>query len=120
MTVDADKPVMSIAMSADYLDYSVLTVVAPELTVNKTVTTSRRLYTGQPITYTLTFANSGDAAASNVLVTDTLPGAVSGSNLRATLALSAGKSPQQHPGNQQTSHHRRFRSHRHRQRRFGS
>ncbi|MCX6047480.1 MAG: LamG domain-containing protein, partial [Chloroflexi bacterium] len=71
---------------------TLLTVNAPELTIHKTVLPSSRLSTGQPLTYTLVFANEGNAVANHVSISDTLPTLVSGADLHATIALSAGHS----------------------------
>jgi uncharacterized repeat protein (TIGR01451 family) len=46
-------------------------VVAPGLTITKTAPAT--VNAGDPITYTLTVANSGAATATNLLITDTLP-----------------------------------------------
>jgi uncharacterized repeat protein (TIGR01451 family) len=46
-------------------------VVAPELTITKTAPAT--VNAGDPITYTLTVANSGTTTATNLLITDTLP-----------------------------------------------
>ena len=71
---------------------TVLTIVAPELTVDKTVTPSSRLRTGDAITYTVVFANGGDATAANLLLSDTLPSAVDGSDLNTAIDLASGES----------------------------
>jgi uncharacterized repeat protein (TIGR01451 family) len=63
------------------------TVHAPVLTVSKTATAS--VNAGEAITYTITYANTGSGAASNVTITDTLPAGVYYSK-----ALDLGTGPQ--------------------------
>ena len=69
----------------------ILTVTAPELTIDKRVTPSSNLRTGDPITYTIVVSNSGDVTAQGVIVSDTLPASVSGSNLNTTIDLAVGE-----------------------------
>ncbi|OGV62861.1 MAG: hypothetical protein A3K19_26135 [Lentisphaerae bacterium RIFOXYB12_FULL_65_16] len=48
-----------------------VTVRQPVLAITKTAT--EMIFAGRPIEYTVTVTNNGDAAAANVMVTDTLP-----------------------------------------------
>ena len=70
---------------------TVLTFVAPNLTVNKTVKPTSKLRAGDAVTYTVVFGNNGMADANNVVISDTLPAAVSGNNLSTTINLAAGQ-----------------------------
>lgn len=51
----------------------ILTVVAPELTINKMVTPTEGVGLGSVVTYTLVLENSGTGDARGVLLTDALP-----------------------------------------------
>jgi uncharacterized repeat protein (TIGR01451 family) len=70
---------------------TVLTFVTPNLTVNKTVKPTSKLRAGDTVTYTVVFGNNGMADANNVIISDTLPAAVSGNNLSTTINLTAGQ-----------------------------
>ncbi len=70
---------------------TVLTFVAPNLTIRKSVTPTSGLRAGDPITYTVVVGNNGSAAASGVILTDTLPAAVSGTGLNRTVDLAVGE-----------------------------
>ena len=55
----------------------VLTVTAPQLTINKAVATAHPVVNlGEIVTYTFTLSNSGNGAATGMLITDVLPTAV--------------------------------------------
>jgi uncharacterized repeat protein (TIGR01451 family) len=68
-----------------------ITVNTPALTITKTVTPTTPL-PGQAITYTVVVSNSGGGNANGVLVRDTLPAGVSGTNLSRTVTITAGHS----------------------------
>jgi uncharacterized repeat protein (TIGR01451 family) len=51
----------------------VLTVVAPELTIDKTVAPKEDIGLGSVVTFTIVLSNSGDADALSVIMTDVLP-----------------------------------------------
>jgi uncharacterized repeat protein (TIGR01451 family) len=53
-----------------------LTVVRPRLTTSKTVAASGAILPGTELTYLVSFANAGSAAASSVVLVDSLPPAV--------------------------------------------
>ncbi len=56
--------------------------IVPNLTITKTVqATTNPPAPGDPLTYTIIIANSGNGNAANVIVTDTLPSGLSGSDL---------------------------------------
>jgi len=69
-----------------------LTVLYPDVSIAKRVTPSALLRAGDPLTYTLTLTNSGNADAAEVLITDTLPAGVSGSNFSRSADIPAGES----------------------------
>jgi uncharacterized repeat protein (TIGR01451 family) len=55
----------------------VLTVTAPQLDINKAVETANpEVELGEVVTYTFTLSNTGDGAATGVLITDVLPAGV--------------------------------------------
>jgi len=55
----------------------VLTVTAPQLSIAKTVATAHPVVNlGEIVTYTFTLSNSGNGAATGILITDVLPTAV--------------------------------------------
>ena len=54
-------------------DMAMTDYVAPELVLTKSAQPSTNLQPGDTVTYTITLANQGDAAAYNMVVTDTLP-----------------------------------------------
>lgn len=53
-----------------------LKVLETDLAIEKSVSPTGRLVTGDIITYTLTYTNAGPATAHNVVITDTLPAAL--------------------------------------------
>ncbi|HFD38336.1 MAG TPA: DUF11 domain-containing protein [Anaerolineae bacterium] len=55
----------------------VMTVTAPNLSPAKAVTPTADIEPGDSVTYTLTLSNSGDGAATGVVLTDALPAGVS-------------------------------------------
>ncbi|MCB0182829.1 MAG: DUF11 domain-containing protein, partial [Caldilineaceae bacterium] len=63
---------------------------APELTIDKRATAPAELQVGDAITYTIVVTNSGTVDAAGVVVTDTLPVDVSGSDLSTTVDLAVG------------------------------
>ncbi|MDY7079810.1 MAG: DUF1566 domain-containing protein, partial [Chloroflexota bacterium] len=68
------------------------TPTTAQLAIAKTVaTTTDPVQPGDAITYTVAVANSGDADAANVVVTDTLPAAVVGDDLSWTGIVTAGE-----------------------------
>jgi uncharacterized repeat protein (TIGR01451 family) len=70
-----------------------MTILAPpQLTVTKTITPTGLLEPGQALTYTVIVANSSETNAIGVQVTDSLPVHVNGTNLNATIIVTAGES----------------------------
>lgn len=63
------------------------TISGANVAIAKTVTVN-----GTAVQYTIVLTNSGPATASNVRVTDTLPGGITGSDLDTTTDLSSGQS----------------------------
>jgi len=60
---------------------------APDLSIVTRVVGGLSLEPGDPITFTLTIANSGDKVASHVVVTDTVPSQVLSPSFASTLAI---------------------------------
>ncbi|MCP4544812.1 MAG: DUF11 domain-containing protein, partial [Chloroflexi bacterium] len=70
----------------------IISVLYPDLAIAKAITPTTLLGTGDLLTYTITVTNSGNGDAEDVLVTDTLPADVSGSNLSQSTDIPAGQS----------------------------
>lgn len=72
--------------------YQLPTLVrAPELAITKGVSLPHDpAHPGDSVTYTVVVANTGDADATSVRVTDTLPSGVTGTDLDATVTVTAG------------------------------
>jgi uncharacterized repeat protein (TIGR01451 family) len=73
-------------------DTFVLTSVAeaPDLAITKTVEAATPVHLGDSITYTVVVANHGNADATGVHVTDSLPTGVTGTDLDQTVTVTAG------------------------------
>lgn len=65
---------------------------SPALTITKTVNPVGLLEPGQTLTYTIIVSNYGEAAANNVLITDTLPASITGMSLFTTSTILADQS----------------------------
>ena len=73
---------------------TILTVQAPSLHIEKSVSQAEGIDPGEQITYTITLSNNGTAEIQDVLVSDTLPVGVSGDDLSQTITLNAGQTEQ--------------------------
>ena len=60
---------------------------SPTLAINKTVNPVSLLTPGETLTYTIVISNSGEAIANNVLISDTLPISVTGTDLFTTATI---------------------------------
>ncbi len=65
-------------------------VEAPELEIEKTVTTPAIVEPGDLITYTITVTNTGASVAAGVRITDTLPAAVVGDDVDVVVDIDSG------------------------------
>jgi uncharacterized repeat protein (TIGR01451 family) len=64
----------------------------PALSITKTMAAAHEpLRLGEPITFTIVMTNAGNADATSVVITDTLPGGVVGDDLHWRGNVSAGK-----------------------------
>ncbi len=91
-SVDDNRPGGSVTdMRRINLDLALARFEA-SLAITKTVAlTSDPVRRGDPITYTIVVANSGDATAAGVHITDTLPAHVDGPDLDTTATVTAGE-----------------------------
>jgi uncharacterized repeat protein (TIGR01451 family) len=84
-TIDTD-------ISNNRSEVSLTVVLPPNLTITKTVTTvNNPVQRGDPITYTIIVANSGDTTAMGVRITDTLPSYINGTDLDEIRTITAGQ-----------------------------
>ena len=65
-----------------------LVAYAPDLMMSKKVASATTLAPGDPVTYTLSFVNDGNSAATGVVVTDNVPSELTGIQVESDLSLS--------------------------------
>ena len=71
---------------------TIITIQAPSLHFEKSVSRTDGLAPGELVTYTISLANNGTAEIQNVVVSDILPEGVSGDDLNETVNIAAGQS----------------------------